>query len=363
MPIVNKAAGQSSPAIAVESAGSILHLLWVDQTSGDKDIYYASSDGLPSSPLSGSNLIDDTSGADQLSPAIAVTGSAGSSLKVFATWLDMRNVAGSTGDTDLYLTQTNSGYGTNVLVGDGSSSADQSEPAIGINQYGHPYLVWTDDRNTNTEIYYAASTFMQPDVLTSKQITNSSGETTVGTDPATITGADDVSVVVPAGACPYDVTITITEIENPKEFAVPQLSSYDFGPSGIEFSQPVTITIPYAVADSATSPSAYWYDSLTGTLSQQGITDVETIVLSSSLHALRFKTTHFTPFYLLAGGAAAAVGGGGGGGGGGCSVSSAGRGSIGEFLVPYLALAVVMAILKRRDARNRNARNIAKGNR
>ncbi|MCK4294795.1 MAG: hypothetical protein KAY65_16465, partial [Planctomycetes bacterium] len=360
--IIDKAADQSSPAIAVESTGSILHLLWVDQTSGDKDIYYASSDGLPSSPLSGSNLIDDTSGADQLSPAIAVTGSAGSSLRVFATWLDERNVAGSTSDTDLYLTQTNSGYGTNVLVGDGSSSADQSEPAMDIDQYGHPYLVWTDGRNTNTEIYYAASTFMQPDVLTSKQITSSSGAT-VGTDPATITGADDVSVVVPVGACPYDVTITITKIENPQEFALQHLSSYDFGPSGIDFSEPVTITVPYAVADSASSPSAYWYDSLSGALSQQGITDVETIVLSSSLHALRFKTTHFTPFYLLAGGAAAAVGGGGGGGGGGCSVSSTGRGNIVEFLVPYLGLAVVMAILKRRDARNRSARNIAKGNR
>ncbi|MCK4292071.1 MAG: hypothetical protein KAY65_02655 [Planctomycetes bacterium] len=198
-------------------------------------------------------------------------------------------------------------------------------------------------------------------MLTSKQITTSSGAT-VGTDPATITGADDVSVVVPAGACPCDVTITITKIENPQEFAVPHLSSYDFGPSGIDFSEPVTITVPYAVADSATSPSAYWYDSLTGALSQQGITDIETIVLSSSLHALRFKTTHFTPFYLLAGGAAAAVGGGGGGGGGGgCSVSSTGRGNIVEFLVPYLGLAVVMAMLKRRDARNRSARNMAKG--
>ena len=56
--VVTKAAGQSSPVLAVESAGAMLHMLWVDGTSGDSGIYYASSDGLPGSPLTGSNVID-----------------------------------------------------------------------------------------------------------------------------------------------------------------------------------------------------------------------------------------------------------------------------------------------------------------
>ena len=352
VPIVTKAAGQSSPAIAVESTGSILHILWVDQTSGNSDIYYASSNGLPSSPLTGTNLIDDTSGAEQTSPGIAVTGSTGSSLKIFACWADRRNVAGSNADTDIYLVQTNSGHGTNVLVGDGSSNSAQSEPAMGIDRYGYPYTVWTDGRNTNSEICYAASTYLQPTALASRQITASAGGT-VGTDPNAITGPDDASVVAPAGACPYDVTIRITKIENPQEFAARQLSSYDFGPSGIEFSRPVTVTIPYTVASSGTSPSAYWYDSLTGALSQQGITDIEIIELSASLHALRFKTTHFTAFYVVLGTGAT------GGGGGGCSTSPHqgaerpdGQSNAVEFLVPYLGLAVVMIVMKLRDARN-----------
>ncbi|GAF75805.1 unnamed protein product, partial [marine sediment metagenome] len=96
--IVSNANNQSSPTIAAESVGSILHLLWVDDTLGDKDIYYASSNGLPGSPLTGSSIIDDTSGADQLDPAIAVTGSKGNNLKVFACWQDWRNT-----DTDLYF--------------------------------------------------------------------------------------------------------------------------------------------------------------------------------------------------------------------------------------------------------------------
>ena len=376
VPIVTKAADQSSPAIAVESTGSILHLLWADRISGNSDIYYASCSGLPSSPLTGTNIVDDTSDADQLSPTIVVAGSAGSGLKVFACWLDKRNVAGTNGDTDLYMVQTNVAHGTNVLIDDGGMNSAQSEPAIGIDRYGYPYMVWTDDRNTGTEIYYAASTYMQPTAVSSQHITASSGGT-VGADPNAITSADDVSIVVPAGACPYDVTISITKIENPQEFATRQLSSYDFGPSGIEFSRPVTVTIPYAVASSGTSPSAYWYDSLTGALSQQGITDIEIIELSATLQALRFKTTHFTPYVVLAAGATAGAAGGGGGGGGGCSMSPHqgaewpdGQSNVVEFLVPYLGLAVVMLVLKLRDARNRRpqgplagARGILKGQR
>jgi len=353
VPIVNNSASQSNPAIAVESTGSILHFAWVNQAAGNSDIYYASSDGLPDSPLTGTNLIDDTSGADQLSPVIAVAGSSGDSLHVFASWQDSRNT-----DTDLYMVQANAANRTNVLVGDGSSNSAQSEPAIGFDQYNQPYLVWTDGRGANNEIYYAASTFMQPTALTSRAVTAASGAT-VGTDPNAITAADDVSVVVPAGACGYDVTISITKIENPPAFSLRRLGSYDFGPSGIEFSQPVTITIPYAVSASDNTPTAYWYDSLTGALSQQGITGVETVVLSPTLHALRFKTTHFTPFYVAA--TAAAAIGGGGGGGGGCSISPAGGGNIVEFFVPFIALAGMMTLLKLRDAKNRKAGNVAKG--
>jgi hypothetical protein len=78
------------------------------------------------------------------------------------------------------------------------------------------------------------------------------------------------------------------------------------------------------------------------------------------LHALSFKTTHFTAFFLFAGGGAAAIVGG-GGGGGGCSVSASGEGNIVEYILPYIGLAVVMTILKMRDARNRKARNITAG--
>jgi len=346
--IVSNANNQSSPVIAAESTGSILHFLWVDDTLSDNDIYYTSSSGLPGSPLTDSSIIDDSSGADQLEPAIAVTGSTGNDLKVFACWQDWRNT-----DTDLYFAELSSGSGTNVFVGDGGSSTYQGEPIIGIDEYSHPYLIWADNRSTNTEIYYAGSTFVEPVELASELVAASApSSTTVGADPQAITTVEDVSVVVPAGACSYDVDITVTKIANPQTFAAPCLGSYDFGPSGIQFSQPVTITIPYSVSEANGSTLPYWYNSLTGTLSQQGITNIQDIVISPTLHALSFETTHFTAFYLLGGGAGVL----GGGGGGGCSLSAGGEGNMVEFVLPYIGLVAVMAILKVRDARERKAR-------
>ncbi len=349
--VVSNVNNQSSPVIATEASGTILHLLWVDNTSGDNDIYYASSDGLSGSSLTGSSIIDDNSGASQSVPVITVTGSTGNSLKVFACWKDERNVSSGNGDTDIYFVEANSDSETNVLVGDDSTNSAQSYPALGIDGYEYPYLVWTDSRSTSTDIYYAGSTFVESTVLESEDVTVSSG-VTVGTELANINSTTDVSVIIPVGASLHDATITISRVKNPQKLTLDRFSiPYEFGPSGIEFDQPVTIIIPYDVSAGGHSPSAYWYDPLTDLLSQQGITDVEIIEISSTLYALRFKTTHFTQF--LVGDTLDAVVGGGGGGGGGCSMSPNGQGSIVEFLLPYIGLAVVMTILKLQDKRKK----------
>jgi len=354
--IVTGTGNQSAPAVAAESAGSVLHILWLDDSAGGGDIYYAGSDGLPSSPLTGSSIIDDSSSCEQSEPTIVVTGSTGADLKVFAAWKDNRNITGASTDSDLYFTEVTSDSQTNIFVGDGSTNTNQSEPAIGTDAYGNPYLVWTDDRNTNTGIYYAGSTFVESDAMQSGNVTASSGAT-VGTGPAAIDGTDDVSVIIPAGSYSCDVTVTISRVKNPPKLSVECFSlPYEFGPSGVDFTKPVTITIPYEVPASGSTTSAYWYNPLTGALSQQGITDVETIVISQNLYALRFKTTHFTQF--IVGGIAAGAAAGGGGGGGGCSLSAGNQGSVAEFLLPYAVLAAVMAALKLRDIKKQCGKTV-----
>jgi hypothetical protein len=222
-----------------------------------------------------------------------------------------------------------------------------------VDRYGQPYVIWTDGRQTTTEIYCAMITLVDPTPLDSKVVVASAGAC-LGTDPAAISTTQDVSLVVPAGACQADLRMTISKILEAQVSAAVSLGSYEFGPSGVDFDQPVTVTIPYAVSSSGARVLPYWYDSVTGALSQQGITDIQNVYLSSRLNALRFRTTHFTPFYLIeTDSQGTAPVGGSGGGGGGCALSETGDGSLGQLLVPYAAIAAIMVILRRRDRRNR----------
>lgn len=348
--VATGAGSQSLPDIATEESGSVLHFVWVDDSTGNADVRYASSDGMPAGPLTGTNIADDTSGADQTMPSIITTGSTGDGLKVFAGWQDHRNVNSNGQDTDLYFVEIRTGDETNILVGDGGTRSNQSEPVIGVDDHEYPYLVWTDDRNLRTQIYYAGSTLVDPDPLASQSVIALLGGT-AGTTPAVDAG--DVSVTFPAGALPDDVTVTISHILNPQS---PPGSlralAYDFGPSGLHFSQPVSITIPYAIADYPDgSPVPCWYDTLTGTFSQQDITDIEVLELSDTLNAMRFSTTHFTSYLLLdllPGGGDDDGSTGGSSGGGGCALSPSSGDAI-DFILPYLGLAAAMIVLRRRD--------------
>jgi len=347
--VVTASSDQTQPALAAERDSSTIHILWVDDAPGDDDIYYVSSEGLPAVAVTGRSIIDDTSDADQGQPSITCHDDA----KVFGCWQDWRHATRGNGDSDLFMADLESGSAaTNVLIGDDSTNTGQSKPSIGIDGYGNPYLVWTDDRDSIDQIYYAGTTFIDPIPLDSKFVTASEGAT-VGPDPSEIDEPEDVSIIVPAGACQCDVQITITKILNPQALPVECLGSYDFGPSGIDFDEPVTLTIPYHYSGDDNSAKPYWYDSLTGALSQQGITDIKNLVISDELNALQFKTTHFTPFYLVVDDPAEATDEG-GGGGGGCSVSTTGGSSPADMIVPYGIIAMVMVMLRRRDRRKSN---------
>jgi len=346
VPVVLSTGDQTQPAVAA-GPDSALYLLWVDNGAGNNDIYYAALNGLPSSPVTGVDIIDDTSGADQTAPTIVC----GANQKVFACWTDARHANTSGTDTDLYVAELRSATaGVNVFVGDDRTDVNQNDPALGVDRYGQPYVVWTDSRNTTTEVYYAATTLIDPNPLDAKVVAASVGAI-IGADPAAIRGPDDVSLVVPAKACQADLRMAISRILNPQISAVALLGSWDFSPSGVDFDQPVTVTIPYTVSTTSRKVLPYWYDSVTGALSQQGITDVQNLYISSRLSALRFRTTHFTPFYLVEAASQSTTPT--GSGGGGCAISTNGNGSPGQMLVPYLAIAAIMAILRCKDRRNR----------
>jgi hypothetical protein len=353
VPIVTNPGNQSNPALAVEPDTSVLHLLWVDDAAGHLDVVYGASDGLPASPMAGTVIVDDTTDADQSAPTIAAAKDYWDNTHVYACWQDQR-VGGSTRDSDLYFVEIRSGAaGTNVLVGDDRTNSNQSDPALGFDEHGQPAIVWTDSRDSTPRIYSACSTYFSPDPLASALITRAAGGR-VGVDPAAINDDGDISIQIPANALDCDAVVSISEIWNLPRFTAVCLAGCEIGPSGIQFSRPATVTIPHA-ASSSGQPTPYWYDPQTGTLSQQGLTEITRRTLTNGIPVVSFKTTHLTAFFILETPLPPADpdGGGGGGGGGGCAMSSSREGDIVGFLLPYGVLVLLIFILRWKDHRFR----------
>ena len=347
--IVDADGGPSQPAVAAGSSGRVLHMVWTGDAGGGRDIFYATSEGLPAGPVAGSSIIDDTSAADQQHPTITAAAQADGPDVVFACWEDSRNRAYS-GDTDLYFADLSPGsLRTNVLVDDRGTNSDQHDAALATDDAGYPYIVWAGGMSSQSRVYCSGAAYADPQSLAETQIAAASAGTIVGVPPGSIAGLADVSILIPAQACSLDARISISAIRNPQGTAAQSLCGYEFGPSGLTFAQPVTITIPYGTGNAA-GVRACWFDCTTGTFREQGITDVRSFQVRSDLYALQFKATHFTPYYVMSGENADLSG---GGSGGGCSLARGVKGNAASYFAPYLALAAIMIALRRRDHRRR----------
>jgi PKD repeat protein len=343
---VTAAGDQHSPALAVEPGTSSLHLVWCDDAVGGSDILHAGSTGLPGSPLVGSCIVDDTSDAGQSAPAIIAVLDPSDNAHVYVCWQDYRS-AGDTADSDLYFAEIRSGVvATNILVGDGGANSDQSEPALGFDEHGEPVILWTDDADGATRICGARGTHFGATALASGLITRAAGGR-VG--PAVVDGVEDISVVLPANAYDCDATFTVSQIYNPQSFGSECVAGCEIGPSGVEFSVPVTVTIPYDASGTGRAVP-YWYDPQTATLSQQGISDVATATAANGTPVVSFKTTHLTSFYVLDGDVRSSSG---SGGGGGCALSGSRDGDVVGYLLPYAAMALFILVLRQKDRMRR----------
>ncbi len=359
--LVDTISNQSSPAVVISDG--VLNLLWVDDDKGSDDIFYGNN--VPGLPIDGTSIVDEP-GTVQSSPSIAANGA-----KVFACWQDSRNVSNNA-DTDIYYAEkTNSSFETNILVNDDIGTYTQTAPVIGTDKNGYPYMVWVDNREGNNDIYATAASSIGVILRSRTVFASSPNKQIVQINESTndIDDADDVRIEIPAGALQVDTTVKIRKLNNPPDLPPGAFGVYyEFSPSGLEFLQPVTITIPHKAADCPghSAYNVYFYDpsvlppglpwSRDGITNVKHVTDLQDTSLPADVHIIRFDTTHFTAFGV-GGSVPGVAGGGGGGGGGGCSVSAGREGNIVEFLLPYIGFVIVLVILTVRDARVRKARS------
>lgn len=138
---------QVNPVVAIDGNGDI-YTAWVDDRNGDKDIYYAKN-RLDGSQIRQAAANQGGLGFEQSEADIAID----SLDNVYIVWTDNRN-----GDNDIYAQKFNSAgialWGANDLrINTDSGSVQQTQPSIAIDSLDNIYITWTDERNNNMDIY------------------------------------------------------------------------------------------------------------------------------------------------------------------------------------------------------------------
>jgi uncharacterized repeat protein (TIGR02543 family) len=144
-PVADSNSNQVNPAIAAGSQPTgLVAVAWQDDRAGNQDIYVARSmDALATVEVSA--VTSDAN--DQTEPAVAIDGQDRTSV----LWTDARNSS-----TDIYGATSDRGPWTNVPVTAGTSN--QFHPALAAGATGSVlYLAWVDDIGGDTDIFYAAS--------------------------------------------------------------------------------------------------------------------------------------------------------------------------------------------------------------
>jgi hypothetical protein len=135
-----------SNARCIASNVTTLHLVFVDERDGNKEIYYKRSSDNGSSWSEGLRITNNS--ADSDFPSIAVSGSI-----IYIVWCDTRN-----GNYEIYFIRSsddglNWGQETRLTNNTGSSES----PVI-MTSGSAVHVAWADNRNGNYEIYYKRST-------------------------------------------------------------------------------------------------------------------------------------------------------------------------------------------------------------
>ena len=135
----------SNNAWCVASSGSVVHVVWHDYRDGNSEIYYKRSIDGGVSWIADMQLTNDP--ASSWNPSVTVSGSV-----VHVVWQDDRN-----GNTEIYYKRSIDDGGsweadtrlTNNASSSVSPSVTVSGPAV--------HVVWFDNRDGNEEIYYKRS--------------------------------------------------------------------------------------------------------------------------------------------------------------------------------------------------------------
>jgi hypothetical protein len=160
-PVISNTNNQRNPAIAIDrNDNDKIYAVWQDNRNGNWDIFMSTYDGTNWSleKMINEIEIDPTNPvSNQVNPAIVIDRQ--SPYTVYVVWQDDDN-----GNQDIYSANSSDGFSTNLLITNNDS--DQTEPVIDITG-SIPHIIWTDARDSDTDIYAAKGTIEESLVVTS----------------------------------------------------------------------------------------------------------------------------------------------------------------------------------------------------
>jgi hypothetical protein len=147
----NNTGRSDDPQIAV--SGSNVYVEWTDLTTGNGDIYFIRSIDGGASFFATKNLSENNNGAST-EPKIAVSGS-----NVYVVWADQTTTTAA-GNRDIYFKRSiDSGASfSNISINLSNNAGISVDPKIAAVSGNNVYVVWTDQTTGNNEILFKRST-------------------------------------------------------------------------------------------------------------------------------------------------------------------------------------------------------------
>jgi hypothetical protein len=179
--VSNSNGSSSDPQIAAMEKGDV-YVVWRDETTGNGDIYFRKSPDYGDTFKNTKNLRGNNGSSSD--PQIAATEKG----DVYVVWRDE-----TTGNGDIYFRKS-ADYGdtfknTKNLRGNNGSSSD---PQIAATEKGDVYVVWRDETTGNGDIYFRKSADYGDTFKNTKNLRGNNGSSS---DPNVVSGNDDFFVI------------------------------------------------------------------------------------------------------------------------------------------------------------------------
>jgi len=149
--IISSANNQVNPDIKVDSSENS-YITWNDNSNGNQDAYLVKIDSSGNDLWGGSKKINtDASNKDQTHPQLFIS-EVGFTATTTVVWQDNRS-----DDWDIYATRIaeNGDYiwSPDIKINTDATATNQYSPAITVDSSDNIYIVWTDERNGDQDIY------------------------------------------------------------------------------------------------------------------------------------------------------------------------------------------------------------------